>query len=610
MNLVFAAKDAATLQRAQTWVRSRYGEELDVVAVPDPSWHVGVMAPTSVVSIAQRDDMTVVAIGAHLHDVGAATRSLADVIADRLAADGSAATMPEGQWAAAVFGPERVEVMSDSAGMRTWFWSDDPTPAFSSNLRLLAESAEVTEVDRRYEDFFLIHGFYPKTATPYVGIEAQPAGSAIAFAGDAVDHRFLDFRTPESFATPESEGEAIDLLHDEFLAALRQQATGVTKAGVLLGGFDSALVAAGLSRIGVDVETFSFAYEDATFNQPLVEELAVSLGIKHHWIPVGPDQIRDGMQRFTDVFNRATNWPNYVISTAAACEAMVEAGVDGAFSGDGCDSVFLGYPGTYRRERVVKAMSHVPAFLSRLAVRILARPIMERRLGHPYRVMLGLLRGQSRSPSARTFLSFRLLDPVSLHQLRRDGSPKGVFNVDAVAEDLAEPHAHLPRYRLAYAGKGAVSPNKNKMIGSSDLTGLTIWSPYLQDSVKGIAGSLPEEMMRPDEKTASSVTGKYILQRMAVEKGLLPYEIVYQKKVAAVDAPIDDWYAGELLPTLEGMWRNLPFAADCSYLMSLVRPKFAERLFRDRIMVDKVISHAASLLATYGAFAEGGHGRR
>jgi hypothetical protein len=90
---------------------------------------------------------------------------------------------------------------------------------------------------------------------------------------------------------------------------------------------------------------------------------------------------------------------------------------------------------------------------------------------------------------------------------------------------------------------------------------------------------------------------------MASVKGLLPDEIVYQPKVAAVDAPIDDWYADQLRPTVTELWSHLPFDVNHEYAATLIKPKQSERLFRDYVMIDKVISHAASLLATYGAFA-------
>lgn len=609
MNLVFGTDSAADYARAAAWVEARYGSQLESIPNPHRGLELGVVAPTDLVSVAAAEGVTVVAIGS-VHgpfpggiDLG--NGSLADWILRRRVESGDPTQGLLGQYAVVIVTGDSVSLLTDAAGMRTWFWrADESGKAFSTNLRSLAASAPGVEIDRTNEDFFLIHGFLPGTATPYKQIAAQPAGTSLElFESSALPVKLATIAAP-SGAVPDSEDEAIERLYEEFLAALDSQSSPAAKAGVLLGGFDSALVAAGLARLGRDVQTFSFGYEDSTYNQPFVEELADRLGIEHHWIRVDRQQVSEGLETFTDVFNRPTNWPNYVISTAAACEAMVAAGVEQAFSGDGCDSVFLGYPGTYRRARVVEWFSKVPAGVHRALVRLLARPWLERRLGHPYRVLLGLLRSQARSEAARTYLSFRILDEVSLEQLRRDGSPAGVADVDSLAEKLTAPHAHLPRYRLAYAGKGAVSPNKNKMVGSSDLTGLTVWSPYMHPALQSLAAGLPESMMRPADKTGSEVTGKYILQQMAVVKELLPPEIVYQPKVAAVDAPVDDWYAGPMLPVLERKWRALPFDVDLEYARSLVKPKMAERLFRRYVMVDKVITHAASLLATYGAFAE------
>jgi len=609
VNLVFGSTSPADFARAQEWVEQRYGLELRAIETPHADVLLGVTATNDLVSVASNDAATVVAIGAthgpYPGGADLAGGSLADWILQRSRQDSEPTRDLQGQYAVVLAGRDSTTLWTDDAGMRTWFWrSDHSARAFSSNLRLLAASAAAVAVDRSYEDFFLVHGFHPGHATIYQGMAAQPSGSSLVLTEPTPTPVPVPATSSSSSQIPDSEAEAIDLLYDEFLAAIETQSLPGANAGVLLGGFDSALVAAGLVRLGRDVQTFSFGYEDESYNQPYVEALAQDLGIKHHWVRVDRQQIVDGLATFSDGFNRPTNWPNYVISTAKACEAMVAAGVEQAFSGDGCDSVFLGYPGTYRRARVVKWFSKVPGGVHRVLVRVLARPWLERRLGHPFRVLLGLLRAQARSEAGRTYLSFRILDEVSLQQLRRDGAPPGARDVDEVAEELAAPHAGLPRYRLAYAGKGAVSPNKNKMIGSSDLTGLTIWSPYMHRSLKSLAAALPEGMMRPEGKTGSEVTGKYILQRMAVVKGLLPAEVVYQPKVAAVDAPVDDWYAGELLPALEEKWRSLPFDVDLDYARSLVRPKLAERLFRRYVMIDKVISHAASLLATYGAFAE------
>ncbi len=94
---------------------------------------------------------------------------------------------------------------------------------------------------------------------------------------------------------------------------------------------------------------------------------------------------------------------------------------------------------------------------------------------------------------------------------------------------------------LAYLGKGAISPNKVKIAGSSDSSGVAIHAPYMHAGMANFARSIPDNLCRPDEESKSRVTGKYILMKMAEKKGLLPYDCIYQKKLAAGDAPIDDW---------------------------------------------------------------------
>jgi hypothetical protein len=126
----------------------------------------------------------------------------------------------------------------------------------------------------------------------------------------------------------------------------------------------------------------------------------------------------------------------------------------------------------------------------------------------------------------------------------------------------------------------------------------------LHPGLKDFASSLPEDLFRPDEKTKSKITGKYLLMKMAEENKLLPDEVIYQPKVAGVDGPIDEWYAGPLNSKILGMLKNLPFESDQNYLKQLSLLKTSEGLFKEKIMTDKVISHALSLLITYASFSK------
>lgn len=599
--------------KACAWAEERYGSESFEVSMPGSSVRVGVLSTGSLIGTARANGLRLVLLGSILRPLeGFEGNPLDDpsAVAAHLLARYSRDPHSfllgvHGQYAVCVIENDNVLLAVDRDGMRTWFYDNsDREFSFSSNLRLLAESCNDIEIDRAYEDFLLLHGYYPRATTTYAHLVPMTPGTMLSQTSGDLTVVYLPSVPvkPRPSIDPTDEAAVIDALYDAIMSALEAQTSSASRAGVLLGGFDSALVAACLMKLGKDVETYSFSYADESYNQPFADELAAHLGIEHHWVEFGPEDIAQGLKHFTDVFNRPTNWPNYVIQTAELCHQMKQDGISQCFSGDGCDSVFLGYPGTFRRARVIGALDHLPRWLSARLLSLLGRPSLEQAFGHPYRVILGVLRSIQRPEPSRTYASFRILDEISLQQLRRDDAPRQAASIETLVAEVSSPHADLPRYRLAYQGKSAVSPNKNKMIGSADLSGISIWSPYMHPIVAGVAKSLPEALMRPSRRTESQVTGKYVLQRMASVKGLLPDEIIYQPKVAAVDAPIDDWYADQLRPTITELWSHLPFDVNNEYAATLIEPKWSERLFREHVMIDKVISHAASLLATYGAF--------
>lgn len=514
-----------------------------------------------------------------------------------------------GQYAVAICdsGSGRLLLATDPSGGRQLFvYEADGEIAFSSNLSSLVRGLGTrAQVDRSYEDFLLLYGFYPFGRTPYKNVRALPSGTLLEWRNGETRINSVPDIDPWKGAIDYGVDSAnvVDRLFDAMLRAMSEQLPSERQpVAVLLGGFDSALVAALIGRLGYPVETYSFRFADESYNQPHVEALSAYLGVKHHWITIDRQIIESGLKSFADTFNQPTNWPNYVIQTAYVCDQIRASGIKHCYSGDGCDAVFLGYPGTYLRARVVDALPSLPGWLTRALVYAAARPSLERNVGHPYRVFLSVLRGLGRSKAARGYLTFRTMDEVTIGRLRNGVAPPQSQTVDAIVEKLAEPHAALPPLRIAYQGKAAVSPNRNKLVGSSDRSGITIMAPYLHPGLKRFALALPEELMRPKHRTESRVTGKHVLMRMAAEKGLLPHSVIFQKKVAAVDAPIDDWYDGVMRESLLSMLDDLPFAYNAQYVDRLLDKKATESLFKRYVLTDKVISHAASLLATYASF--------
>lgn len=479
---------------------------------------------------------------------------------------------------------------------------------FSNRLRCITESlGSKVELDRSYEDFFLTFGFYPNNKTMYKSITALPKQSVLVIKNaKALVHEIAFKKDPVDPISDED--ELIDVLHKKLKAATKNLLpTKKQKCAVLLGGFDSALVASLIAREGYEVETFSFHYADESYNQAHTQTVAKYLGIKHNWIPIDESVIEEGLRNFSDVFNRPTNWPSYVIQTEFLCKEIAKRGFSYCYTGDGCDALFQGYPLTFKRAQVLDRIGNIlPAKSLSLLTKAAERPLLEKSLGRPYQVGLGLLRTTQLPKDVRAMLGFRIFDPVSIKQLRTDEAPKQK-PINQTALTATKAHRGKSSAVLSYEGKKAVSPNKNKLNGSSDSSGLVIASPYMHHSVSHFAQNIPEELLRP-KGTNQPITGKYILSKMAQTKKLLPDSVIYQPKIGAADSPIEEWYESSFDSLISEQLDQLPFLYDKSYVKRLKKRGRAEKLYGKLLARSTngviTLSHCISLLMTYASFTK------
>jgi asparagine synthetase B (glutamine-hydrolysing) len=486
----------------------------------------------------------------------------------------------------------------------------DGSSSWSTALQLLADATKA-KVDRGWEDFMLLYGFYPYDSTPFESIRHISPGHIWRW------HRGTSTITPLPKPRPWGDSMidgledappevAADRLYASFMRALEEQAPTDRPVAVLLGGFDSALVAAGLRRLGVEVETFTFRYEESEYNQPHTETLSDHLGTKHHWIPVGAEDIARGLYEYGLDFSTVTSWPNYVIQTRVVAERIRERGFDSVFSGDGCDYLFFGYPLTFRRSGLINRLPTVPRSLNRALTSVAGRRTLDRLLGRPFVVGMGILRALERKGPERSLLTMRVFDEVSLDNLRSTEPPIPHRDAEEVLRDLAKPYAGLDATRIAYLGKLFLAPYRIKMAGSSQATGLAFLTPYLHAGMAEVALRLPSELLRPTADQGGTKTiGKYALALAAERAELLPREIIYQPKLGAVDAPLVDWFAGPVRQTLLDLFKELPFEASDSYVRRLLKPKRSEALYAKAISRETSnlvsISNGVSLLATYAS---------
>lgn len=508
---------------------------------------------------------------------------------------------------------ERVLFATDPYGVRKVFFHADSELHVGTNLLTLGKSlGRALEPDRSLEDFFLVHGFHPLDRTAYAGVRRTRAATLYQWRRGSLSEHSVKLGDPWAKErvggdlSGATETEIATQLYGAFMLAMQQQVTDDKRVAVLLGGFDSALVASALKRLGKEVETFSFFYNDPRFDQPHTDTVEKFLGIRHHWVPITGQTISEGLAEYGDIFNEPTCWPNYVIQTERLARVIRAQGFEHCYSGDGCDSVFFGYPLTYKRLKVVQAFNKIPKEVSALARTGLGAFPLEGWMGRPYHVAMGLLRGRELSGAARQMLSLRIFDESTLPRLRLGEAPVQQFQVSELVEQLASKHKDDHPVRLAYLGKNLISPTKTKLTGSTDATGLLINSPFMHIGMKHFTSRLPETLIRSEEGgKQADVIGKYILTKMAEQEQLLPPEVIHQKKVGAVDAPVTEWYAGACHDVMIALMQKAPFTSDPSYLGRLVSEKPVEKVYGK--LIGRHTNNSASLMlgpslvATLGA---------
>jgi hypothetical protein len=508
--------------------------------------------------------------------------------------------------ALAVDGSGELVLACDPYGARKLFVRDHAGGlAFASSLAALATSTEPgVPLDRSLEDTLLSFEFLPWERTPLEGVKHLRAGTVMTLRAGRVQRdqirppRFSDAGAAATLTDETGLTGALDGLMRE---CVLDQAPPGRKVAVLLGGVDSALLAAYLARAGREVETFTFQFSDARYNQAYCEELSRLLGIRHHWVPITPDVIRDGLAQYPQVFNQVSAIPHYVIGTAHVCRAIRSHGITHCLTGDGCDEIFLGYPSVYRRARLFMRLPSLPRAVTGAVEQALALPMVEDAAGHVARFSRNYAHILSRRWPARGHISNRIFDAYSLRRLRRGPPPPQDVDPERVLDALAEGLDTLSPLRLAYHGKSSVGLNKIKLEGSAHAADVSIVSPYQHPRLTAFGSSLPDALLRRSGDSGTAVTGKYILFRMIERFGHLPREIIYQRKASPVNAPVDYWYLGDLRPFMLEMLRHLPFAWDARYVEAMLTLKRAEEWFRSNVSLARSILHPVALLTTYAS---------
>ena len=467
----------------------------------------------------------------------------------------------------------------------------------SSSLDTLRRVVPDLQLDRSYEDFLLGFGFVPEPHSMFTGIDVMKAGTRLSVAGHA--ENVVPVTYPANVATERD--AIIDALHDTLVSTIAEQAGNHRRHAVLLGGFDSALVAAVLVGLGHEVETYTFRFADSTYVQRNIDTLVAHLGIRHHWVDFDSSVIASNLRGFATTFTQPGSQPHYQIHTLHAARQIATDGHSHLFTGDGCDAIFLGYPTVSRRAAISAATKHMPSSLTRLAIGVLSSRPAERRLGHVARMARGTLRNRLLADTVGAHLPTQVIDAAALGRLRTDGAPTQAEDVLSIRTRLAAGLDHLNRTQLAFNGNGLNGQSKVKVDGAVTATGVAQASPFMHARMRSFVSGIPFEFLRSSNSSASSA-GKEILVDTVRRHGLLPDIIIDQPKQSPSDSPVDTWYMNELRAEILNQLTYLPFTWNRRYVEDLLTPKAAEAWYRNKVSLSHHTMQAIGLLTSYASF--------
>jgi hypothetical protein len=489
-------------------------------------------------------------------------------------------------------------IVATGRGNHRLFVSSDESDILCATSLLVLARAIGADIDRTYEDFMLGFGFYPETHTAYSNISAIAPGTRWNTASDTKTHTAV---THVDVSMPSSFDAAIPELRDRFFGALEELTAGNTRHAVLLGGFDSMLVAASLRRMGHEVHTYTFTFDDVRYDQRNVAEFVKELDIEHHPVMITPPKIADNLASFATYFSQPGALAHYQINTLIGSSQIATDSHHHIFSGDGCDALFLSFPTVNRRAALTKRLSKMPSWLLRGVGSPLRTSLAEKHLGHVARTARSMIGNIMLDEPARGHLPTRYLDEYALSRLRRGALPPQQESIESIRHRLAMATEQMDSAQRAFHGNGLTLQSRIKVDGSVAKTGVPHFSPYTHPLVRSFVSQLPTDY-RKDQSASPGDNGKELLVAMVRKYELLPEFLITQPKQSPADGPLDYWYMKDIRANIVTQLADLPFDWNPEYVDSLLRSKRAEEWYRHKVALNHHTFQAIGLLSSYASF--------
>ena len=421
--------------------------------------------------------------------------------------------------------------------------------AFASELKaLLCDPLLRQEIDAVALDQYLEMEFVPSPRCIVSGISKLPPACTLTWSlasGEAKLTRYWKPTLEESkMKTPERDLEQkCEELLEVLREAVRKEMISDVPIGVFLsGGIDSSAVAAMMSQLGGDVNSFSVGFSERSFDEaPYARQVAEHLKTRHRELIVEPSMLLDLIPKLPSLLDEplgdASIIPTYLLAQFTRQHVKV------ALGGDGGDELFGGYP-TLQAHRMAAIYGRVPRLLrSGLIEPVVARlPVSHNNLSFDFRAKRFV--SGAASPVAERHLRWMgsfapeerlmLLSSSMRERLRKEGGKQTLNNAGAKEDALLSPLNQVLSMdmRLYLENDILVKLDRASMMAS--LEGRV---PLLNNDMVEYATGLPLDLK------LRGLRSKFLLKRAL--RGVLPESILNRPK-KGFGIPIAQWFRGPL----------------------------------------------------------------
>jgi len=454
-----------------------------------------------------------------------------------------------GIWAFAAYDRDRGEILCgrDRFGQKPLYYAHGPgwfafgSEATPLTLCPFVDKSDDLEALRKY----FAYGYIPAPLTRWRGVRKLPAGCWLRFRladGALAVNRYWDFELdPDESLAARGEEALAEALRELIERAVRRRLMADAPVGVFLsGGVDSSTVAHFAAAAQEPPQTFSVAFEEASFDESRYARLmAERLPGRHAVETLNWEKARTWAPRIAGGLDEPLG-DSSILPTALLAR-FAAGSVKAALGGDGADELFAGYD-PFQALRWASLYRRVAPGMLHRAVRFAAArlPVSHVNMSLGFRLNK-TLQGLNHPPRLWAPAWMSPLQPEETAELFAGPvDPETLFSEALAAWDSCRSDDLIDKtlvfYTKLYLQQGLLV----KIDRAGMLFGLEVRAPFLDIDLVDFVRRLPARFKFQGGR------GKRILKRAMAP--LLPKDIVDRPK-KGFGAPVGKWFHDGALTT-------------------------------------------------------------